>query len=267
MVFWHTHRSCLSFIMIALAISLGVSGCSTVPQTGRRALSLVPSGQLTSMASSQFDQLKQDTAVSRDPNYNSMVRQVGEAIAYIADPDIPNADWEFVVFDDDSQVNAFAMPGGKVAVYTGLFKVVQTEDDLAVVIGHEVAHVAAGHGGERMSQQILVSGGAALLAAGTADLDSKERALWLGAFGAGTSLGVILPFSRYHESEADEIGLIYAAKAGYDPRAAIGFWKRMAAQSGGQAPPEFMSTHPSGTTRVKRLTAMMPKAVSIFEGR
>lgn len=242
------------------------TGCHTVPQTGRSALHLVPSDQLASMASAQFGQLKQETPISRDPTYNAMVRRVGERIAYVAAPDMPNAQWEFVVFEDDEQINAFAMPGGKVAVYTGIFKIAKTDADLAVVIGHEVAHVAAGHGNERVSQQLLASGGALALQFGTSEMDSSKRQLIMAAYGAGATIGVILPYSRYHESEADEIGLMYAAKAGYDPRAAIGFWERMEAQKSG-SPPEFLSTHPSGSTRVRKLNELMPKAYEIYKNR
>jgi predicted Zn-dependent protease len=259
-------KSKFALINLALCALLFSTGCYTVPQTGRSALRLVPNDQLAASASAQFGQLKQQTPISRDPTYNAMVRRVGERIAYVAAPDMPNAQWEFVVFDDDSQINAFAMPGGKVAVYTGIFKVAKTEDDLAIVIGHEVAHVAAGHGNERVSQQMLAAGGALALQIGTSDMDSADRNMLLAAYGAGTTVGVILPYSRYHESEADEIGLIYAAKAGYDPRAAVGFWERMSAQGGG-APPEFLSTHPSGSTRVRKLNELMPKAMQAYRNR
>ncbi|MEN8660965.1 MAG: M48 family metallopeptidase [Lentimonas sp.] len=256
----------LSFVTFALSLLVFLSGCHTVPQTGRSALHLVPNDQLTSMSAAQFGQLKQETPISRDPTYNAMVRRVGDRIAYIAGPDMPNAQWEFVVFEDNSQINAFAMPGGKVAVYTGIFNIAKTDDDLAIVMGHEVAHVAAGHGNERVSHQLLAAGGALALQVGTSDMDSGDRQLLLAAYGAGTSVGVILPYSRYHESEADEIGLMYAAKAGYDPRAAIGFWERMAAQSQG-APPEFLSTHPAGATRVRKLNEIMPKALEAYRNR
>lgn len=253
-------------ILSLLALMLWGTGCHTVPQTGRSALHLVPSDQLASMASQQFGQLKQETPISRDPTYNAMLQRVGERIAYVAAPDMPNAQWEFVVFDDDEQINAFAMPGGKVAVYTGIFRIAKTDDDLAVVVGHEIAHVAAGHGNERVSQQLLAAGGALALQIGTSDMDSSDRQLLMAAYGAGATVGVILPYSRYHESEADEIGLIYAAKAGYDPRAAIGFWERMEAQKSG-APPEFLSTHPSGSTRVRKLNELMPMAYQIYRNR
>jgi predicted Zn-dependent protease len=137
---------------------------------------------------------------------------------------------------------------------------------LAVVIGHEVAHVAAGHGNERVTHQLLAAGGALALQFGTNDLDSQTRQMLMAAYGAGSTLGFLLPYSRYHESEADEIGLIYAAKAGYDPRAAIGFWQRMEALKSG-SPPEFLSTHPSGATRVKKLNALMPEAYNIYKNR
>lgn len=241
-------------------------GCHTVPQTGRSALRLMPEQQLAAMASAQFGQLKQETPISTDPTYNAMVRRVGDRIAYVAAPDLPNAQWEFVVFDDDDQINAFAMPGGKVGVYTGIFKVARTDDELAIVMGHEVAHVAAGHGNERVSQQMGLSIGAIALQLGLGDMDRSERELIMAAYGAGATLGVTLPYSRYHESEADEIGLIYAAKAGYDPRVAIPFWERMAAQ-GGSAPPEFLSTHPSGTTRIQKLNQLMPRAYQIYQNR
>ncbi|MGZ0654823.1 M48 family metallopeptidase [Coraliomargarita sp. W4R53] len=256
------------FYIITLIVGtlLWGTGCHTVPQTGRSALHLVPSDQLTSMAATEFGQLKQETPISTNPTYNAMVRRVGERIAYVAAPDMPNAQWEFVVFDDPDQINAFAMPGGKVAVYTGIFKVAQNDDDLAVVMGHEVAHVAAGHGNERVSQQLMAAGGALALQFGTKDMDSSDRTMIMAAYGAGATLGVMLPYSRYHESEADEIGLIYAAKAGYDPRAAIGFWERMEAQKSGGTP-EFLSTHPSGSTRIRKLNELMPKAYEIYKTR
>lgn len=251
------------FAPLLLGCVLWISGCHTVPQTGRSALHLVPSEKLASEAAIEFDKLKQETPISKDPNYNAMARRVGERIAYVAAPDMPHAQWEFVVFDDDSQVNAFAMPGGKVAIYTGIFEIVSSDADLAVVLGHEVAHVAAGHGNERVTQQMLVAGVNLGAVALSKDMDQLERQVLLAGLGAGTTVGVLLPYSRYHESEADEIGLIYAAKAGYDPRAAIGFWKKMEAQKDG-APLEFLSTHPSGSTRIRKLNELMPKAYEIF---
>ena len=252
-------------VFLSLLIVL-LTACTTVPHTGRSALHLVSDEELASSAAFQFNQLKQQTPISTDPTYNAMLRRVGERIADVAAPDMPtaNPDWEFVVFDDDSQINAFAMPGGKIAIYTGIFRVAKTDDDLAVVVGHEVAHVVAGHSNERVSQQMAAGLVGAGLSIGTYDMDSSERAAILAAYGAGASLGVLLPYSRTHESEADRIGLIYSAKAGYNPMAAIGFWERMEAESGGGAPPEFLSTHPASTTRINNIKRQLPEVMPLY---
>lgn len=246
------------------AVLLLLAACTTVPVTGRRAMHIYPEGDLVRMAASQFEELKKDTPLSTDPELNARVKRVGERIARVAAHDLPKAEWEFVVFDDSEQINAFAMPGGKVAVYTGLFKIAKTDADLAVVIGHEIAHVVARHASERVSQQILVAGGTLAVAAGTADMDSSNRRLILAGVGMGTAVGILLPYSRLHESEADAIGILYAAEAGYDPRVAISFWQRMAAEKS-DSPPEFLSTHPSDATRVRKLHSLMPEAVAIYE--
>ena len=250
--------------IFVISLTLWLTGCYTIPHTGRSALHLYPEKELVSMSALQFDQLKQETPISHNPKYNAMLQRVGDRIAYVAAEDIPNAQWEFVVFEDDSQINAFAMPGGKVAVYTGIFKIAKTDAELAVVIGHEIAHVAAKHGNERVSQQILLAGGALALEIGTSEWSNANRELILAAFGAGATVGALLPYSRHHESEADEIGLIYAAKAGYDPRAAIVFWERMEAEKE-QTVPEFLSTHPAKTNRIKELNKLMPKALEFYE--
>lgn len=257
-------KRCTSLLLVGMACL--ILGCYSVPQTGRSTLHLVPSQQLAAMATTQFGQLKQETPISQDPTYNAMLRRVGERIAYAVGNDLPNAQWEFVVFDDDSQINAFAMPGGKVAVYTGIFKVAKTDADLAVVVGHEIAHVVAGHGNERMTQQILAAGGALYIRYGTESLSSRERNMLLAVYGIGSSVGVLLPYSRLHESEADKIGLLYSAKAGYDPQVALDFWPRMQAQ-GGNSPPEFLSTHPSDETRMRKLQQYMPIALQAYHNR
>jgi len=243
-----------------LAAASFLASCATVPETGRSALHLMPRGQLAAMALDQFEQLKTKETLSDNDRYNRMVREVGRNIADVVSHEMPNADWEFVVFKDDEQVNAFAMPGGKVAVYTGIFDVAKNADDLAVVMGHEVAHVVAGHGNERVSQRMAVAGGALALNYGTREMDPGERRLIMAAFGAGSTLGVLLPYSRLHEREADKLGLLYSARAGYDPRAAIGFWERMEAQKEVKIP-EFLSTHPSGDTRIEKLREFMPEAM------
>ncbi len=251
--------SLLSLMIGALSIMIG---CTTVPVTGRKALHLVSSGQLASASVAQFDQLKANKPISTDPVYNAMMRRVGERIAYVAGPDMPNATWEFIVFEDP-QINAFAMPGGKVAVYTGLFKIARNDAELAVVIGHEIAHVVARHGAERMSQQRLKASIGLAANIGTKDMEITDRRLILSAYDAGADLGILLPYSRLHESEADEIGLIYSARAGYDPIVALDFWKRMEAEKKGDSS-EFLSTHPSDETRQRRLQIVMPRALKEY---
>lgn len=249
-----------------LAVLLLLTGCRSVPQTGRSQLSLVSDSQLASLSAQQFGQLKRESKLVTSGEQYEMVQRVGRRIAAVAGPDVPNANWEFILIDDNDMVNAFAMPGGKVAIYTGIFQAAQSEDDLAVVMGHEVAHVSARHGAERVSQQRLSQIGlsAAAIGVGFSDMDNTDRQLLMAGLGAGAAYGFILPYSRLHESEADEIGLMYAARAGYDPRAAIGFWQRMDQLSQG-APPEFLSTHPSGTTRISDLQKLMPKAIQAYE--
>lgn len=243
-----------------------VAGCYAVPQSGRSALRLVPSQQLVAKASQQFELLKQQTPISVNAQHNAMLRRVGARIAHAVGSDLPAAQWEFVVFDDESQINAFAMPGGKVAVYSGIFKVAQTDAQLAVVVGHEIAHLVAQHGNERMTQQLLAAGGALAIQYGTQSLPTLERHGLLAAYGAGSSLGILLPYSRQHESEADKIGLIYSAQAGYDPRLALDFWQRMQAEQG-NSPPEFLSSHPSDATRMRQLQQYMPIALQAYSKR
>ena len=254
---------------LLIGLLFWLSGCYTVPQTGRSALSLVSEGELASASAMEFAKMKQETQVSTNPDYNQRVQRVGERIAQVAKDDILNASWEFVVFEDDNQINAFAMPGGKVAVYTGLLKVIKTDDELAIVIGHEVAHVAARHSNERFSQQIIKSGlmSVGSIALGATGLGYAESEILLGAVGAGSEVGIMLPFSRKHESEADHIGLYYAAKAGYDPHAAITFWERINELNEKEGAPEFLSTHPAGETRIRKLWVQMPEALEVYKNR
>lgn len=171
-------------------------------------------------------------------------------------------DWQVSVIQSD-QANAFCLPGGKIAVYTGIIPVAQNEDALAAVMGHEIAHALLRHGAERMAQQRLVQLGTVATGVAIGDMEPQQQRMVLAALGAGAQYGVLLPFSREHESEADEIGLMLSAAACFDPKAAIGLWERMGQASGGRAPPEFMSTHPSGSTRIARLQQLMPKAEAI----
>jgi metalloendopeptidase OMA1, mitochondrial len=242
-----------------------LTSCYTVPETGRRSLILLPVEQEVALGSSSFTELKSQKRISSDPEMNAAVQRVGPRIAKAVGDALPDAKWEFVVFDDDTP-NAFALPGGKVGVHSGLFKIAQTDDELAVVMGHEVAHVTARHGAERISQGLLVAAGGVALDAALKDKDSKERNLWLASYGVAATGFVILPYSRLNESEADNIGIRYAARAGYDPRAAVNFWKRMKEASEGKSkPPEWLSTHPSDDTRIKNLEKLMPEAMKEYE--
>ena len=252
--------------IVLVAYFLFLVACSTVPHTGRKTLHLMSQAELAQSAAISFLALKREHVISNDPAMNAMLQRVGKRIARVAGPDMPSSvQWEFVVFEED-QLNAFAMPGGKVAVYSGLMNMVETDDELAAVIGHEVAHVVAGHSNERASQQILVGGGAAVLQIGSSfsDLSRTERALLLSAFGAGATVGVLLPFSRTHELEADEIGMLYAAKAGYNPLAAVKFWERISAENSVKAPPELLSTHPADSRRINRIKVQLPKVMPIY---
>ncbi len=249
----------------ALAVSAFLAGCYTVPETGRTALNLLPARQEIAMGASAFSEIKTREKVSEDGAKIATVDRIGARIARVVGDAVPGAQWEFVVFDNPA-ANAFALPGGKVGVYTGLFDVARNDDELAVVIGHEIAHVTARHGAERVSQGVLLAAGGVALDVALQDKDGGTRNAVLAAYGLGSTVGVALPFSRFNESEADEIGLIYAARAGYDPRAAIGFWKNMQAQTEGKAkPPEWLSTHPSDKTRIRRLEEMMPRMIEIYE--
>jgi metalloendopeptidase OMA1, mitochondrial len=193
-----------------------------------------------------------------------MVERIGADIAEAVGDDDPGFEWEFTVVDEPT-LNAFCLPGGKVVVYTGIIELAGNEDRLATVMAHEVAHAIAQHGAERMLQEQLTQIAQTSLAASLASQDPGTRGAILSLFGAGAAYGVLLPFSRDHESEADHIGLIYMARAGYDPRAAVEFWELMAEASGGQAPPEYASTHPSNETRIRQIEEWMPEALEEYE--
>ena len=261
-------RSCAGPAALLCLTLLAVPSCRTVPGTGRSQFNIMPLGQELALGAQAYQEtLGQVNVVERGPEAE-MVRRIGERIANTANEMYPDPakqfEWSIVLIDEPDTANAWCMPGGKMAVYTGLLPITQDEDSLAAVVGHEVAHAIARHGGERISQNLLFQGG--LLAAGVAlsDMEAGKRDLVLQSLAGVGTVGVILPFSRSHESEADEIGLYLAAAAGYDPRAAIGLWERMgAAHQGG--PPEFLSTHPSESTRISGLQAIMPKALELYE--
>ena len=247
-------------VLLAVAASALLTGCATVPETGRRQLLLVGSAEETQLGLTEFEKLKKSTPISHDEAANAMVQRVGKRIAAVAP--LPNAQWEFVVFDDPKTANAFCLPGGKVGVYSGILPITRDEGGLATVIGHEVSHAVARHGAERLSEGLLVELGGVILAEATAKKSEETRALILGAYGVGGTLGVMLPHSRGQESEADHLGLIYKARAGYDPQAAIDFWRRFAAYNSehGSKTPAFLSTHPVDSTRISQLEALLPQA-------
>ena len=254
------------FGLIAL-VFLIVVGCYTVPETGRTTMNFMPESMLSEQAAMAFDQMQQEAPICRERGPNERVQRVGQRIlsAAVTTGNLPPVDvWEFVVFDDDATINAFAMPGGKVGVYTGILKVAETDDELAAILGHEVGHVSARHGNERMSQALLFATGGLALGYAVKDEDQATQEAILLAYGIGTTLGATLPYSRLHENESDEIGLMYMARAGYDPRAAPRFWERMR-DMGKNAPPEFLSTHPSHETRIERLRELLPKAMVEYE--
>lgn len=249
-------------ILPFMLATLLLAGCQSVPLTGRSQLQMISDQQERRMGLTSFKEILEKEKLDLDPVVNARVQHIGQRIA--AATGRSDYQWEFKVIDDDKQINAFCLPGGKVAVYTGILPVAQDDAGLAAVIAHEIAHAIARHGGERLSQEILVAG--LTVATVVATRDSQQRDLYAGLLGAGAAVGFLLPYSRLHESEADRMGLIYMAKAGYDPRAAVGLWQRMAAASKGKAkPPEFLSTHPADTTRIKEIERWLPEALSHYK--
>src|SRR5687767_14645496 len=235
-------------VAAALAL-LALAACESVPVTGRSQLLLIPEGTEVSMGLDSYQQVLSKSKVSTDPRLNEQVTRVGRRIAQATGR--TDYQWEFKVIED-KQVNAFCLPGGKVAVYTGILPIARDDAGLAAVLGHEVAHAIARHGGERVSQTLLVQTGLAATQVALSGNDPRTVQAVTSLLGAGASVGVLLPWGRAQESEADHLGLIYMAKAGYDPRAARDLWQRMDdASKGASRPPEFLSTHPLPTTRIR----------------
>ncbi|NBC47055.1 MAG: M48 family metalloprotease [Gammaproteobacteria bacterium] len=251
-------------VLLMTILCSALVACATAPETGRRQLLLVSPAEEAQLGLKAFDQIKREHQVVRGGQDAAMLQRVGGRISEIAA--LPNARWEFVLFEEDSP-NAFALPGGKVGIYTGILPVTKNEAGLATVISHEIAHAAARHGAERMSHGMLVQLGGAGLSAALGSDAGVTGDLIMQAYGVGSQLGVMLPYSRTQELEADELGLLYMARAGYDPREAIAFWKRFAAHNAkrGGAPPEFLSTHPLDQRRIAQLQRLMPRAVAEYE--
>jgi len=258
--------------IITLLAVLFVIGCTTVPITGRRQLSLVSDSQVSQLSAQEYQQTLQKSTVITTGADVQLVRTVGVQISKAAEAflrdsglesEIAGYAWEFNLIKEDQTVNAFCMPGGKIVVYTGILPYTKDATGLAVVLGHEVAHAIAKHGAERMSQEMIAQGAGTLTSILVSNKSEQTQQLVMTAYGLGSQYGVLLPYSRKHELEADRIGLILMARAGYDPNKAVAFWQRMSA--GGSSTPEFMSTHPSDATRINDLQKYIPEAMQYYK--
>jgi predicted Zn-dependent protease len=268
----------ICWMSVALVTGMCIAGlflfgaCSTVPVTGRQQLSLISSSEMLSMSNQQYnDFLKENKVVAAGDSRTATLKHVGGNIQSAVEQyfrqnnlSLSGYSWVFNLVDN-KEANAWCMPGGKVVVYTGILPLTSNEVGLAVVLGHEIAHAVAGHGDERMSQGLLAQLGGAALSLALSEKPQETQQLWMTVFGVGAQYGALLPFSRVQESEADHLGLIFMAMAGYDPNESLGFWQRMAQQNKGQAPPEFMSTHPSDESRIGKIREELPEALRYYK--
>ena len=259
--------------LVDLLICLLLIACAEVPITNRQSLQLLPESQLATMSLQEYDKVLSQSKLSTNQKQVKMLRRVGFRIAKAAEEflaeagmqsQIKHLNWEFNLIEDDKTANAWVMPGGKAAVYTGILKYTRDETGLAAVLGHEVAHAIAGHGNERMSQALLAQMGGVALSVALSDNSAETRNLFLQTYGAGATVGLLLPYSRLHESEADRIGLTLMARAGYNPREAVAFWQRMN-QKSGQRPPELLSTHPAPANRIANIKKYIPEALVYYK--
>lgn len=248
--------------VVAFSLILLFNACKTVPFTKRKRLILMPESTEFELGVQAYDDILKKSKLSRDRAAVNRVKKIGQEIAEVTGRS--DYSWEFSLIDDDEVINAFCLPGGKVAVYTGIMKYASSDAELATVMGHEIAHAIARHGAERMSQFLLVELGGMALEEALKKKTKRTIELAKVAYGAGAQLLYILPYSRTHENEADYIGLIFMAKAGYDPHASIDFWKKMEEEFRGQEPPEFLSTHPSSKQRIKNLEKWLPEALRYY---
>lgn len=247
--------------------------CSTNPITGRSQLLMMSNSELFPMSFQSYEKVLESSKLSTDANKTAMIKRVGEKMRVAVESyykkigqesSLNSYAWEFNLIEDDV-ANAWCMPGGKVAFYTGILPICQDEKGVAVVMGHEIAHAVANHGNERMSQASLQEAGAALLASTIQTETEQTKELLMSAYGVGSTLLGTLPYSRVHESEADEMGLIFMAIAGYDPSTAVSFWERMKEMSGGASQPEILSTHPSEEKRIKDIKKNLKKALEYYK--
>lgn len=250
---------------IKLAICLAVitlAGCTT-SSTGRSQLMMMSESDLNKMGNASFEEMKTKEKISQSPEINRYVQCVANAITVNVPKSAHDGAWEVVVFDSE-QVNAFALPGGKIGVYTGILKVAENQDQLGAIIGHEVAHVIEHHSNERLSSNQVSQMGLSIVSVVLESQNIESRNMVMAGLGLGVQYGVLMPYGRSHESEADIVGQDLMAESGFDPKGSIKLWQNMAKQSTG-APPEFMSTHPSNATRIKQLTEHLPKSTPIFK--
>ncbi|MFH1501499.1 MAG: M48 family metallopeptidase [Candidatus Eisenbacteria bacterium] len=261
--------------VLVTAAALLCAGCATVPITGRQQLSLVPQADLIQSAAGSYEGFLEGATIVTEGESAALVGRVGGRVARAAEDFLREEglgsqlgyyDWEFSLVDDGATANAFCMPGGKIAVYTGLLPITASEGGLAVVVAHEVAHAIANHSGERMSQVLIAELGGMALSSAIEEKPADTQKWLMAAYGLGATVGVLMPYSRQHESEADRIGLTLMAIAGYDPRAAIPLWERMD-EAGGQRPPEFLSTHPEPSSRIANIRKYLPEALEHYEER
>jgi predicted Zn-dependent protease len=261
------------YISLFLAVCFLLLSCATVPVTGRKQLSLIPGSTMLSMSFRQYDEFLKTHKLSTNVGQTQTVKTVGKRIqkaveGYFAERnmsrELQDYEWEFNLVENP-EVNAWCMPGGKVVIYTGILPLTEDEAGLSVVMGHEIAHAVAKHGNERMSQGLITQMGGMALSKALEEKPDKTQELWMVAFGIGAQFGVLLPYSRLHENEADHLGLIFMAMAGYDPHKAVEFWGRMAKMKGGKTAPEFMSTHPSDERRIRKIRELIPKAMHYYK--
>lgn len=260
------------FVWVSLFLITVSISCTNVPLTGRKQLTLLPESELVSMSMTAYSDFLKQSNVARNTPDARLVQDIAGKIASSAEnylrqngleSRISGFQWEYNLIEDETP-NAWAMPGGKIVVYTGILPYTKTVEGLAVVIGHEIAHVVARHGNERMSQALLIQTGGLALSVALAEKPAETQQLFYAAYGIGSAVGVSLPFSRSHEYEADYLGLIFMAMAGYNPNSAVEFWERMSSM-GGSRPPEYLSTHPSDQNRISNIKKMMPEAMSYYK--
>lgn len=257
---------------IFLILIMQLISCNNVPITGRQQLNLYPESEMIAMSLTSYSEFMKQNKLSNNSAQTAMVKNSGLRIEkavekFMSERGLSNNlkgyKWEFNLVENN-EPNAWCMPGGKVVVYSGIMPVAKDESGLAVVMGHEIAHAIARHGNERFSQDMLIQMGGVALDVALQNKPQTTRDLWMQAYGVGSTVGVMLPYSRSHETEADKLGLIFMAMAGYDPNTAIAFWQRMEALGGGN-PPEFLSTHPSSGRRIKDIKSYLPEAMKYYK--